>query len=143
MRCRFWISFYFAMVNAIIPLFLVVMVTAYQDVSFDQHRQPKTTDHAEKLALHDLFLATGGSNWKNWVNWRHGDPCKLQWSGLTCVLDDNLIYHITRLSLPGNNLEGVIPTSLFNLRWLEHLNLSRNALSSAIPLSLTGLHALR
>ncbi len=131
--------------NAIILLFLVVvtMVTAYQDVSFDQHRQPKTTAQAEKLALHDLFLATGGSNWNNWVNWRHGDPCKLQWSGLTCVLDDTLIYHITRLSLPGNNLKGVIPNSLFNLRWLVHLNLSRNALSSSIPLSLTGLHALR
>ncbi|CAK7335485.1 unnamed protein product [Dovyalis caffra] len=50
---------------------------------------------------------------------------------------------IVEIDLSDNQLQGVIPLSLSNLRSLEKLNLSRNMLTGSIPASLTSMRRLR
>lgn len=73
------------------------------DLAFP-NRGPFVTNAADLSALGDLFTSTGGVGWANWSRWRSGDPCKAKWTGITCNLDANEMYHITGISLPSNNL---------------------------------------
>lgn len=70
--------------------------------------------------LSDFYDAMDGDSWKenNWFDAE--DEC--EWTGITC--DNN--RHITALELPMNKLSGTPPASLFELQYLEVLDLSNN-----------------
>lgn len=77
---------------------------------------------SECKVLFDLYKDTNGRNWKNSLtnNWlKNLSPCG--WTGITCGNG-----HITSLSLPNNNLSGVISGICNGLSQLQSLDLSGN-----------------
>ncbi|KAL5757681.1 hypothetical protein ACOSP7_020292 [Xanthoceras sorbifolium] len=68
-------------------------------------------------------------------NWQ-GDPCAPQafmWGGLNCSDDGSDPPRIISLSLSSSGLKGEIAPYLSNLTLLEHLDLSNNNLTGAVP----------
>jgi hypothetical protein len=110
----------------------------------------RTTD---RLALEELYLATGGANWTNSNGWLTAtDFCS--WFGVKCDADNRVstiklaafglngtipasighFDHLTDLALPSNDIYGTIPPSLFTLPLLRLLDVASNpALSGTIP----------
>ncbi|MEO6685759.1 MAG: hypothetical protein ABIN24_07335, partial [Dyadobacter sp.] len=82
------------------------------------------TLESDRLALIDLYNATGGTYWYNNLNWsvsgNPGDsPCG--WGGVTCNEEGT---RVVKLLLPENDMLGSIPPSIGNLTALTHLDLS-------------------
>ena len=99
------------------------------------HQKPIT----QKDVLLDLYKRCGGETWTNSTNWGSDRPLK-EWYGVTCNLESGAIESI---DLRMNNLTGLIPASLGNLRHLKILCLDRNQLRGPIPASLGNLQRLK
>jgi gliding motility-associated-like protein len=84
----------------------------------------------DSLALVGLYNSTAGAQWATHTNWLTGNVPT--WYGVSVVNK-----HVSRLSLPSNNLNGTANTSLATLDSLVYLDLSNNNLTS-FP-GLTGL----
>ena len=80
----------------------------------------------DSLALVSLYNATSGTDWLDNTNWLSGDLST--WSGVS--LTDQ---RVTQLSLPGNNLSGVIPDDFIYADSIVTLDFSGNEIESAIP----------
>ena len=98
------------------------------------HAQVNTQD---SLALVDLYNSTGGPNWTFSSGWPIGNP--RGWSGI--LVDSN--NRVVSISLPSNNLTGIIPPSVGNLAKLQYINLSNNQLTGRIPSSMGNLTQLK
>ena len=86
-------------------------------------------------ALTALYSATNGPNWTNNDNWLSGAPL-IDWYGVTT--DET--GRVEGLSLPDNNVQGVLPPEIVELSNLTTLNLSGNAgLSGQLPSRMTVL----
>lgn len=94
----------------------------------------------EKDALANFYSATGGDNWYQNTNWNNDAVDECDWYGIVCNVASE---HITTISLPSNNLSGVLPESIGNFSWLEELDLNRNNLEGAIPESIGNLTNLQ
>lgn len=90
---------------------------------------------AEKDALTDLYVTTDGENWIN--TWDLNTPVNT-WHGVTVKGNS-----VVAISLLFNNLQGVLPNSLEDLKNLEKLELSFNKLSGKIPASIGSLQKLK
>lgn len=77
--------------------------------------------------LRDLYEATAGDSWKRSDNWLSNMSVST-WYGVTTDNDDQ----ITGLNLAANNLNGTIPTSLFNITTLESISLAVNSLQGIV-----------
>mmetsp|Transcript_29163 Transcript_29163/g.61908 ORF Transcript_29163/g.61908 Transcript_29163/m.61908 type:complete len:1302 (+) Transcript_29163:372-4277(+) len=120
----------------------------------------------EYNALVRLYSLTHGDSWENREGWlSNSSVC--EWHGVTCdkgrsvsslklsqnslVGAFNDIYaislrrlaNLTVLDLGHNNLFGVIPEEITDLRRLTHLKLENNQLSRSVPTSLSTLPKLR
>jgi hypothetical protein len=89
----------------------------------------------EVAALQALYTSTKGESWYSNDNWMGAIGTECSWLGVTCDAAGN---HVTRLNLPGNNLDGPLPAAIGDLSSLDRLDLgggieSRNYLSGAIP----------
>jgi len=120
--------------------------TAYSQVS--------QVSYWERLALTQLYNATGGDDWTNSEGWNGVAGTECDWHGVRCTSVSPI--HVIGISLAGNNLSGPFPTGELwkHLSQLEDLNLSRNNLSGPISAlektsfthelsELTNLRALR
>ena len=85
----------------------------------------------DSLALVDLYKATAGANWYNKTNWLTIAPVAT-WYGINVNQVGNQ-NRVTLILLDSNNLQGSLPSSLSNLRYLGELNLSVNHLTGNIP----------
>nr|XP_051195030.1 tyrosine-sulfated glycopeptide receptor 1-like isoform X1 [Lolium perenne] len=65
------------------------------------------------------------------ASWKDSMDC-CKWKGITCSPNRT----VTNISLASRHLEGRLSPSLGNLTGLQHLNLSHNTLSGALPLEL-------
>jgi Leucine-rich repeat (LRR) protein len=80
-------------------------------------------DSLEYQALVDFYYAMNGDEWLNKSNWLNGTTSQdfSNWRGITVTNGD-----ITRISLPQNGLNGIIPESLGELKELRTLHLYNN-----------------
>ncbi|KAK2633360.1 hypothetical protein Ddye_015620 [Dipteronia dyeriana] len=84
----------------------------------------------------------------NKTDWEFGvDPCsgKGNWKVMDerdgfessvscdCSFNHNSSCHVVSIALKSQNLSGIVPPELSKLRYLQHLDLSRNVLSGSIP----------
>jgi len=94
-------------------------------------------DPIERQHLINFFNKCNGTSWVTTDDW-----CKTntsEWFGLTCdILGNDLL----NLELPSNNVQGVVPNDLCELRHLKVLDLRDNSLTGKLPLALVGLRAL-
>ena len=91
----------------------------------------------ECQALVNLFRNTDGMKWTNHTNWLgNNSPCT--WFGILCNNG-----HVFALSLPQNNLRGVLPTALGDLPELTVLQLPNNQLAGTLPFELGNLSKLQ
>ena len=97
--------------------------------------KPVSISAEEMAALEALYVSTNGDSWTNSSNWFSG-PVDT-WHGITVAND-----HVVAISLPGNNLTGVIPAAIGNLTALRSLELSGNHLSGPIPAAIGNLSEL-
>jgi len=91
--------------------------------------------NSEKQALQDLYTSTNGDSWN--ISWDLNQPVN-DWQGVT-IKDDKVIS----ISLLFNNMEGKLPSSLGQLKYLEVLELSFNKLDGSIPSELGKLNKLK
>ncbi|MDI9357583.1 MAG: hypothetical protein QM528_01395 [Phycisphaerales bacterium] len=89
----------------------------------------------DSLILVKLYNATKGASWINNTNWLTGPVSS--WYGITVTNG-----YVTSISLPNNNLVGVLPDSLGYLQQLTYLNCSHNAIAK-FPNGLSGLITIR
>ncbi|KAL7568273.1 hypothetical protein ACA910_022612 [Epithemia clementina (nom. ined.)] len=93
----------------------------------------------ERVRLDELFRATGGHDWNvsNTAAWLDPSIPLCQRPGVWCI-DGNASADagVTELRLEYFGLRGTLPTSIYELPWLERLAVANNP----IQLSLDGLH---
>ena len=85
---------------------------------------------SEYNALVAFYSATGGANWISSTGWN--STTATSWLGVT--VSGNRVIGLT---LPNNNLTGVIPAALADFPNLQILDLSGNRLSGTIPPEVT------
>lgn len=93
---------------------------------------------ADRDALIDLYIDTGGHSWTDHTNWNTAAPVS-DWFGVTVVGN-----RVTGISLVSNNLMGDVPSSLNDLTALTNLDLTTNQLTSIPEIdNLVNLQTLR
>lgn len=119
---------------------------------------------AQRAALVELYVSTGGPGWANRAGWLAPNTSVCTWHGVGCAAGASAV--VTSLVLPSNQLVGSLPASLSALSGLQllvlnnsfitgslpstigalaplsYLDLSNNALVGSIPDALTSLTAL-
>ena len=88
----------------------------------------------DAAVLARLHESAGGAGWTRSDGWLAGQPLS-DWHG---VVTDSLGY-VRELDLSRNGLVGTLPSTLGDLSGLTALRIGGNALSGALPLSLTQL----
>jgi hypothetical protein len=93
------------------------------------------TEILQRYALNTLYFSTNGPSWISnelWASASH--PCGGEgdstWFGVECNAG---LTVIERLSLPTNDLLGILPSEIRGLVGLKYLNLFSNQLSGVIP----------
>jgi Leucine-rich repeat (LRR) protein len=85
----------------------------------------------ERDILLELFDYLSGPDWNQADNWlQEGTICT--WFGITCFSEGDNVGHIKKISLPENNLVGDVPSSIFNLEYLESLELNGNEITLSL-----------
>lgn len=87
----------------------------------------QSTNQQDSLALANLYSFNSGVSWINKTNWTTGPVSS--WFGVTV----NGSGRVVAVSLPSNNVFGVIQPSFLNLTELVTLNLSGNTISALPP----------
>ena len=88
-----------------------------------------TSPEVAKKILLDLYSATGGLDWNDSSNWVQKGVDVCNWKGIYCYdgySDARREGHIKEIDLGGNNLSGTFPSKIFNLPYLESLNVENN-----------------
>ena len=89
----------------------------------------------EKDALIDIYQRTNGENWeKKW----NLEESEMTWYGVKIVAN-----HVVEINLFRNNVTGVLPESITELKYLTHLNLAFNGITGVLPLEITKLTQLK
>ncbi|GLT26763.1 hypothetical protein SLA2020_018080 [Shorea laevis] len=81
---------------------------------------------------------------KNLANWKRGDPCTSNWTGVLCyntTLDDGYL-HVTELHLLNMNLSGTLSPALGRLSGLSILDFMWNNISGSIPKEIGNIKTL-
>jgi len=84
------------------------------------------TSQSEKDILKELYLLTGGEEWKKDDNWNSDEPL-CSWYGITCASEnDSDDAGVSKINLEDNNLTGAIPSWIWSLPFLRSLNVKEN-----------------
>jgi len=92
----------------------------------------------ERSILNEFFQSTKGIDWLLSTDWDSA-AAHCSWWGIEC----NSRGFVAQMDLASNNLDGLIPTSLFGLKYLRRLDLSRNSIAGTIPEEIGGLKRLQ
>ena len=96
-----------------------------------------TTAASDRAALEAFYYATGGPAWNNSNLWLSSAPLQA-WHGVWANADGR----VTAISLKNNNLQGVLPSMLGDLSYLETIEIRENKLRGVIPPGLGRAKAL-
>jgi hypothetical protein len=88
---------------------------------------------AECQALVDLYESTNGAGWNNNTNWLSSTNVD-DWFGITVSEG-----RVTEIVLDGNNLHGIIPSSIDQLPYLVELCFMTNQIEGTIPITIGNL----
>jgi ribosomal protein L13E len=103
------------------------------------------SEELTREVLLDLFEVTGGKHWKIKMNWGTNRPLR-EWYGVTVELGIHEMGHhmenVVGLDLHDNNLCGELSPRLGLLTHLKTLNLSMNNLHGLVPACLTQMKEL-
>nr|XP_027071314.1 probable LRR receptor-like serine/threonine-protein kinase At1g06840 isoform X1 [Coffea arabica] len=102
------------------------------------------THPSEVSALH--AIATNLIDTNNVLeNWRKGDPCITNWTGVLCfdAFGADGYFHVTVLLLMNRNLSGTLAPQLGQLSQLHILNFMWNHLTGSIPKEIGNIASLR
>jgi Leucine-rich repeat (LRR) protein len=81
----------------------------------------------EKKILKALFDQTGGPNWRDNKNWGDNSVGICEWYGILCIDEDNDVSSgVLALTLEDNGLVGTMVSEVFQLPFLEELDVARN-----------------
>ena len=84
----------------------------------------------EKGVLKALYRKLGGKAWSKQENWMDDSKPICSWQGVYCEYGlDTDDVGISSLQLEAAGLVGAVPSVVFDLPWLERLNLKNNAIS--------------
>ncbi|KAJ6383284.1 hypothetical protein OIU78_026714 [Salix suchowensis] len=103
------------------------------------------TDPVEVKALQDIRNSLIDIN-KNLSNWRRGDPCTSNWTGVLCFDEANKedgYLHVRELQLLNMNLSGTLSPSLGNLTYMEILDFMWNRITGSIPPAIGNIKSLK
>ncbi|KAF9670969.1 hypothetical protein SADUNF_Sadunf13G0124300 [Salix dunnii] len=102
------------------------------------------TDPIEVKALRDIRNSLIDIN-KNLSNWRRGDPCTSNWTGVLCfdTAKDDGYLHVRELQLLNMNLSGTLSPSLGNLTYMEILDFMWNTITGSIPPEIGNIKSLK
>ena len=96
------------------------------------------TAAADKAALEAIYDATGGAQWTRGLNWKTSSPLN-EWEDVATNADGR----VETLYLDYNNLNGSLPSALWNLTELKQLLLAGNPmLTGSIPAEVENLSKL-
>ncbi|XP_061943557.1 probable LRR receptor-like serine/threonine-protein kinase At1g06840 [Populus nigra] len=96
--------------------------------------QNAPTDPVEVKALRDIKNSLIDIN-NNLSNWRRGDPCTSNWTGVLCFnkTEEDGYQHVRELQLLNMNLSGTLSPSLGRLSYMEILDFMWNNITGSIP----------
>ena len=105
----------------------------------DQARDDTSTYQLREILL-NLYQATGGLDWTFSDNWFQQRAKVCTWHGVICysdqVSDERLHGQIRELDLRSNHLVGTVPTQVFQIPYLQSLQLDGN---TNVDVDLSGL----
>jgi hypothetical protein len=90
----------------------------------------------ERRALEAIYKSTDGEHWKHRVGWLGPPGTECSWHGVQCGPSDGESMRVVDIDLYENNLAGVIPQEIGQLKKLQVLNFEMNQLVGAIPSTL-------
>ncbi len=88
----------------------------------------ETNAASDRAALEAFYYATGGPAWNNSGYWLSSAPLQA-WHGVWTNSDGR----VTGIELKNNNLSGVLPSMLGDLRYLDGIEIRENKLRGVIP----------
>lgn len=96
----------------------------------DTERFDTSEYHISEILL-SIFQSTGGFSWVNSTNWLQQNVHVCEMHGITCYpddyIDDARVGQVQELNLKENRLIGTFPSIVFEIPYLETLNLQDNA----------------
>ncbi|VVB06031.1 unnamed protein product [Arabis nemorensis] len=108
------------------------------------HSADSRTDPSEVNALREIKRSLVDPM-GNLSNWKKGDPCKSNWTGIICFdsSHDDGHLHVRELQLMRLNLTGELAPEVGQLLLLEILNVMWNKLTGRIPLEIGRISSLK
>lgn len=101
----------------------------------------RNDDPAQRTALTRFYRALGGDKWLNTTNWLQDDASYCTWHGITCGPATSQGHNVGSITLPANNLTGIIP-SMPELKFISNFGVLNNAFTpQPIPDDLYGFGA--
>ena len=94
----------------------------------------------ERTALIDLYNQTGGPSWVDNTGWLGAVGTECNWYGVVCDAQET---RVEELVLPGNNLAGALPGTIWNLQGLTVLDMADNGLTGNWPSGISALSSLQ
>jgi hypothetical protein len=97
----------------------------------------------QRYVLTTLFFSTNGENWLDKEDWLNPKLSECDWtSGIFCEKDVTNHFIVTKIDLTRNGLSGSLPEELGRLEELISLRFPKNSVAGTIPSSIYELRSL-
>jgi len=120
---------------------LVLWLLAVASHAEDDTARDDFSQYESREILNTIYQATGGTLWNSAINWTKSTIDICNWGGVICYppdySDSRRIGHVQELNLKNNRLVNTMPATVFDLPYLEILNIEDNV-DASIDLSNIG-----
>eukprot|EP00531_Pseudo-nitzschia_arenysensis_P009045 CAMPEP_0116149816 /NCGR_PEP_ID=MMETSP0329-20121206/19183_1 /TAXON_ID=697910 /ORGANISM="Pseudo-nitzschia arenysensis, Strain B593" /LENGTH=2572 /DNA_ID=CAMNT_0003646223 /DNA_START=244 /DNA_END=7959 /DNA_ORIENTATION=+ len=83
----------------------------------------------DRSILFDIYDATGGDTWTTSTGWKSNKTPYCDWFGVTCTPTTTGQLRVSELNLASNNLNGIVPSTVYFLDGLKKLDVRQNPVS--------------